>query len=102
MAAVPEDGLPDGTTRELAALSADRPLTVPLLIRGSFDSSPFGLLVAIAALLFLGGCFALLRSATIEPALLCWAYASAAGIPALVIGLYLRRQRRWLEVTLTG
>ena len=53
--------------QDLAALPADRPLTVPLLIRGSFDNSLFGTLVGISGLLFLGGCFGLIRAPQFPP-----------------------------------
>src|SRR5437016_5741923 len=84
--------------------SLERPLTVPLLVRGSLDSS--GLIA-----LFLVGAFFVGFAA-----LMWWTERAndhfASGfflllgclilLPALVIGGLRWRRRRWLEVTLTG
>jgi hypothetical protein len=86
----------------VAALPADRPLTVPLLVGGSFDN---------ILLVFLGVCCCVLigigLAARANPfnrplALLCWGMAGGVAFLALGLGLWLRQRRQWLEVTLTG
>src|SRR5262245_58385551 len=101
MLSSPHRALPGEAHREVA-LSVDRPLTVPLLIRGSFDNSLFGTLLVIVLLLLIAGLYGLIRERSIYPMLICWGIAAAAGVPAAVLGLWLRLRREWLEVTLTG
>src|SRR5262249_29595652 len=79
----------------------DRPLSVPLLIRGSFDNGLFVACCAIAVVaLFVS--VMLLRDHELTGAACVFTVAVVAAAPALFMGLWLRRQREWLEVTSAG
>src|SRR4051795_10620272 len=92
---MPGDARPD-----LADLP-DRPLSVPLLIRGSFDNGLFVACCAVAVVaLFVGAM--LLRDAELMGAACVFGVAALAGVPALFMGVWLRQQREWLEVTSAG
>jgi hypothetical protein len=96
--------LPASPRREVA-LPGDRPLTVPLLVRGSFDNVRFGFLCLFLSLLalvaFCAGSSVLMGRAW-EPAVLLWSLAALCGGLAALLGLWQFRRRQWLEVTLTG
>src|SRR5437660_678934 len=79
----------------------ERPLTVPLLIRGSFDN---GVFVACCAVAIFAGGIGVLLWRDLEPAgaSLAFAVTAVAAVMAVVLGAWLGRQREWLEVTLTG
>src|SRR5688572_10457146 len=79
----------------------DRPLTVPLLIRGSFDNGLFVLCCVICGVALIIGAL-IARGGDGSAAAAAFLVATAAGVPALVMGLWLRQQREWIEVTLTG
>jgi hypothetical protein len=95
------DRPPQGDPRRDLDDLPDRPLTVPLLIRGSFDN---GLFVAccVVALIFSGIGTLMWRERDLSAAFVVFGIAAAAALPALIMALWLRRQREWLEVTLTG
>jgi hypothetical protein len=84
--------------------AADRPLTVPLLVRGSFETFPL-IVLSVCCLTFAGiAAFAWSkeppRNHSGSAAFL--AIAALCGLPALVIATRAYAHRRWLEVTLTG
>jgi hypothetical protein len=95
-----EHSLPGANRPDLADLP-DRPLTVPLLIRGSFDN---GLVVACCAVAVVatGVGVLILRDGDLMAASSVFTLAAVAGAPALFMGLWLRRHREWLEVTSAG
>src|SRR5947209_5556338 len=96
MGARPLSSLPD------PALPADRPLTVPLLIRGSYDHP---LLVALWSMVGIFAClgvYSALRARVWDAALAYWSLSALVAVPGTLLGLWIRRQRHWLEVTLTG
>jgi hypothetical protein len=88
--------------RDQGALPADRPLTIPLLIRGSYDHPLFVALWVIVAIFFGLGLYGLAKHRDWDGALVCWSLAAVVAVPSTVFGLWLKQQRRWLEVTLTG
>src|SRR5262245_49349651 len=80
----------------------DRPLSVPLLVRGGFNS---GLLVWLAFYgnaFILAGLFALLQPSPEAVAGVFWLIAAGFGVLVLLRALWLLPRRRWLEVTLNG
>ncbi|MFO0880167.1 MAG: hypothetical protein U0840_22695 [Gemmataceae bacterium] len=83
--------------------SLDRPLSVPLLIRGAIDYRILAALMLLA-LLFLGlGLFFRIRMPddSYGPGFF-WGMAAAFGLPGLLLLCWQVPRRRWLEVTLSG
>src|SRR4051794_12312740 len=94
------DPPPAGAPRDLAELPGDRPLTVPLLVRGSLDNLLFILLVGASVVLFGVGLAELLRRPPRwDRVRTCIDLGFAAAVPAALVWLYLMRRRQWLEVT---
>jgi hypothetical protein len=87
------------------AEALDRPLTVPLLVRGAADNRLLQALFWIAGGLFAVGLCAFLqhpaRGGRVG-ALLFFAGAALAAAPAVGLLLYLLPRRLWLQVTVTG
>ncbi len=81
---------------------ADRPLTVPLLIRGSYDHPLFVAVWSMVVIFACLGAVSLLRTRVWDAALACWSISALMSVPATLLTLWIRRQRHWLEVSLTG
>jgi hypothetical protein len=80
----------------------DRPLTVPLLIRGSYDHGLFVTFCAITVVLAGIGIIVLFRGRAPGAAYTLLFFSAVAAVPAVLLCLWLRGQRQWLEVTVTG
>ncbi len=99
MTAAADDGRTD------AAGAGDRPLTVPLLVRGGLDPNTQRELVIIARLSALMAVVTIICGIVGAPGLLVlMQFTFAAGFGSLALGIFLwyHTRRRWLEVTLTG
>src|SRR3954471_22399124 len=95
-----EHPMPGASRPDLADVP-DRPLSVPLLIRGSFDNGLFVACCAVAVVASFVGVM-ILRDGEVTGAACVFGVAAIAAGPALFMGLWLRQQREWLEVTSAG
>jgi hypothetical protein len=81
----------------------ERPITVPMLVRGSFQN-PFFVVVTFLTGLFV--VLALIGHFRYPPdsifAAVCWFLAGCCAFPSVVMAFWIVPRRRWLEVTLTG
>src|SRR5262249_21341330 len=83
----------------------DRPLTVPLLVRGAADNRALQALFWVAGGLFAVGLCLFLQHpgrGARGGALLFLAGAALAAAPAVGLLMYLLPRRLWLQVTVTG
>jgi hypothetical protein len=99
---LPDGSLPGSSQREVAAVPLDRPLTVPLLIRGSLDSGGFPTLPATFVLCVVIGFGGLLLRHNWFFAVVFWSLAAFIGVVTALVWLWLMHRRQWLEVTLPG
>jgi hypothetical protein len=74
---------------------------VPLLIRGSFDNGLFVACCVVSGVSVVIGSL-VVRDGDLMAAAFVFTLAAIAAAPALFMGLWLRRQREWLEVTSAG
>jgi hypothetical protein len=102
MSGFPDHSLSATPQRDDDALPVDRPLTVPLLIRGSFDNALF-VFLCISCIILLGlGAIIWIREGNREGATVACSLGGVLAVLATLIGLWLLKRRQWLEVTLTG
>src|SRR5436190_2302529 len=87
---------------DAALSSADQPLTVPLLVRGSPEQPALGGALILGILLALVGVGGLFKDDDLTPALVFFCLAAAILLPALGVVAWLATRRRWVQVTMTG
>src|SRR5262249_26129902 len=87
---------------DAALPSADQPLTVPLLVRGSAEQPALGGALILGILLTLIGVVGLLSDDAVTPAIIFLCLGAAVLLPTLAMVAWLVTRRRWVQVTMTG